>query len=147
MLGRNNVSSKASPYNYQGTQKIIGVALLIADTRPANSTTMHSRLVHQDRNLCLSGTACLLWTAVPFEPTMPKRPKKKQKCAKSCQKEKKFQKVPKSAKRVRFYYICSTICTHQEIQCLPYAGFFFYTINVSSHFILSLFIKYIFLNF
>ena len=40
MLGHNNVSSKASPYNYQGNLKIIGVALLIADTPPANSATM-----------------------------------------------------------------------------------------------------------
>ena len=35
------------------------VAKLIAYLPPANSTTMHSRLVCQDRNLCLGSTAYL----------------------------------------------------------------------------------------
>ena len=45
--------------SYQGISKIDGVAPLIADPPPANSTTMHSRLVCQDRNLCLGSTAYL----------------------------------------------------------------------------------------
>ena len=35
--------------------KLDGVALLIAEPPPANSTTMHSRMVWQDRNACLGG--------------------------------------------------------------------------------------------
>ena len=41
----------------QCTCKLDGVVPLIPDPPPANSTTMHSRLVWQDQNLCLCGTA------------------------------------------------------------------------------------------
>ena len=43
---------------YTTTTKQDGVALLFAEHPPANSNTRHSRLVHQDSNLCLACTAC-----------------------------------------------------------------------------------------
>ena len=42
-----------------------GEAQLIADHPTANSTTMHSRLIRQHINLCISGTAYLPSPAKP----------------------------------------------------------------------------------
>ena len=44
---------------YIKQQKIDGEALLKADPPPANSSTLRSGLVRQERNLCLGGTAYL----------------------------------------------------------------------------------------
>ena len=41
------------------TNKLDRVAPLMTDPPPTNSTTMHRRLVCEDRNLCLGGTAYL----------------------------------------------------------------------------------------
>ena len=40
-------------------QKLDGVALLIADPPPFNSTTTHRRLINQEKNLCFGSIAYL----------------------------------------------------------------------------------------
>ena len=65
-------------------------------------------------------------------PTMPKNspkgPKgasKYQKVPKSANICQKVQEVPKIDKKGEFHCIGATIRTRREIQCLPYAGYFF----------------------
>ena len=45
--------------------KLDGVAPLVADPPQCNSTTMHSRLVFQDRNVCRGETPFLFVPAKP----------------------------------------------------------------------------------
>ena len=48
-------------------EKIERVVPLITDPPPTNSTTIHSRLVHEDHNLFLEGTTYLPGPAKPLE--------------------------------------------------------------------------------
>ena len=55
---------------FENNNLLDGVAMLLADLPPANSTTMHSRLVCQDRNLCFDWNIIFARsdkTAVTFE--------------------------------------------------------------------------------
>ena len=67
-----NIQLKQSSLYIKTITKFDGVALLIANHPPANSTTMHIRLVCQDINVCLDGTSYLPGpqTAVTFKPMM-----------------------------------------------------------------------------
>ena len=54
-----NLSKCANNSSKRRRKKLDGVTSLIAELPPANSTTMHSRLAYQDRNLCLGKPAYL----------------------------------------------------------------------------------------